>query len=190
MKIRDQKDLERLARHVHKAPEGTEYGVIVHELPKKPLVWHKKKVSEGCFSISAILSFRDKLRGKPDRWVNDWATFRAQDSGGDWCEYETQPELGSKAWYNGGTYSVLHRGSPIGVWQETLEERLSDGRIVEHSSIQELFDKSKEFPNQCSIKEEQIEDMFQIFEEAACKEEYDPKVGVKALFEAGFRKGV
>jgi len=117
----EMEDLERLARHLHDAPEWSKRGAILDNgFP----VWFKNYRTVGInISIEEIQAKRDELSGKPKEWSFDWAQWRGQDEKGVWLEYACDPRQDGP-----NRKHVVFKGQVLGDWRDTLEKRVMEDK--------------------------------------------------------------
>ena len=107
-------DLEWLARNVHEWGGDDEFPFIF----KDSIGCEYAEEPDGDIITRAQWQAeRDRISGKPIKWINDWAEYRAQDSGGKWFEFDLFPIANGVSWgIVGKVYTAPNKGEVLGYW--------------------------------------------------------------------------
>ena len=124
-------DLDWLARNVHVWPEGKREALVCWPRNVDTLIWSYVSSDVGWITKDQWLARRAELQNKPS-WAHapEWAVYMAQSPNGHWEFFAVKPR--AEGWWRhpigerSSANNASIRGTILGDWRDTLENRPSD----------------------------------------------------------------
>ena len=124
-------DRDWLARNVHVWPEGKREALVCWPRNVDTLIWSYVSSDVGWITKDQWLARRAELQNKPS-WAHapEWAVYMAQSPNGHWEFFAVKPR--AEGWWRhpigerSSANNASIRGTILGDWRDTLENRPSD----------------------------------------------------------------